>query len=817
MQTFLGDLRYAFRMMLKYPGFTAIAVVTLALGIGANTAIFTVMDAVLLRPLPYPDSQQLVRLNETFGTRNAYGGYPGIGSISLPNIKDWQEQNQALESITAYQVTSRSVQAGTIPERIPAVEAAPNLFATLEVQPMMGRAFAGNEDKTGEAVAVISEALWRTKFHADEDIIGKTIPLDGLPTTVIGVMPKTFRFPPRMGNASVVFVPFHPQKQWLENRGEHMVSAIARIKPGISIDAAQADMNSVTARLEKLYRDDAGRGAQLTPLHEDLAGGLRSTLWVLFGAVGMVLLIACTNVANLLLARAIVRKKEISIRMALGAGPGRIIRQVLTESVLLALLASVAGAVIATWGVDLLVRLAGNQIPAASTVGYDPTVFGFLLLISVMTGIIFGVVPALHATRADVQDGLRESGTRAIGSTSHTQLRSGLVLAQVAMATVLLVAAGLLIQTFVRIQNNSTGLDSSKVLTFDVQIPADRYSLDTVASNFQGPLLDRVRSIPGVDSAALISHLPLATWGANGNIGVVGRTGPQGDLYDPNAPAAEFRAVSTRYFQTMGIPVLHGRELQDADNANAPQVVIINNALAKGVFPKEDPIGHQLKIDPDLPPFTIIGVVGDVRQAGLDRDALPELYVSNQQVKENFLLYAPSIVIRSSQPPTALAGPVRNALKQVDPYIAVHNFRSMETVISESLTSRRLNFILLTVFAGIALSLAAAGIYGVISYIVGQRTHEFAVRMALGAHPGKLLRHVLLGQLKLVATGVALGLTGAIALSRVLASFLYQVQPTDVATFASVVLLLLAVGMLASYIPALRATRVDPMVALRYE
>lgn len=593
--------------------------------------------------------------------------------------------------------------------------------------------------------------------------------------------------------------------------------SVARIKPGISLGAAQADMNSVSERLAKLYREDSTRGALLTPLHEDIAGTLRSTLWVLFGAVGMVLLIACTNVANLLLARAIVRRKEISIRMALGAGPGRIIRQVLTESVLLALFASVAGALIANWGVDFLVRLAANQIPAAGTVRYDPTVFAFLLLISVMTGIIFGVVPALHATRFDVQDGLRESGTRAIGSTSHTQLRSGLVLAEVAMATVLLIAAGLLIQTFVRIQSNAPGLDPARVLTFDVQIPTDRYSLDNVATNFQDPLLDHLRSIPGIDSAALISHLPLANWGANGSIGVVGRSGPQGDLNDPNAPTAEFRAVSTQYFQTMGIPVLHGRELQQGDTANSPQVVIINNALAKLVFPKEDPIGHQLKLTDELPPFTIIGVVGDVRQAGLDRDALPELYVSNQQVKENFLLYAPSIVIRSSQPPTALAGPVRNALKQVDPYIAVHNFQTMETVISQSLTSRRFNFVLLTTFAGIALTLAAAGIYGVISYIVGQRTHEFAVRMALGARPGKLLGHVLLGQLKLVATGVALGLVGAIALSRVLASFLYQVQPTDVSTFAAVVLLLLAVGMLASYIPALRATRVDPMVVLRYE
>jgi putative ABC transport system permease protein len=803
MHSFYQDVRYAVRMLLTNPAFTAIAMTTLALGIGANTAIFTVLNAVLLRPLPYSDSAQIVRLYETFLPK-------GWGNLSVPNLKDWNEQNQVFEGIAAYSTGSRTLQQGTNPERINAIAANANLFSVLRTNAMLGRTFAPDEDQPGKPpVVVLSEALWRTRFKADPDIVGRTIQLDSVPHTVIGVMPKSFYFPPRSSQPSTVWVPLQYTPDSLNARGNHMLFAVARMRPGVTVQQAQAQMNNVSQNLSK-YPENNGRGAWVVPLHEDVAAGVRPTLIALSAAVALVLLIACANVANLLLARAIVRRKEISIRMALGASPGRLIRQVLTECVIMAVMAGLLGAVIATWGVDLLVTLAARQLPRSATIGYDSAVFLYLLGISVLTGLIFGVFPAIQAVYNNVQDGLRDASTRTGSSLTHSKLRSGLVVSEVALATVLLIAAGLLIKTFFTLQNVAPGVQTQNVLTFRISIPQNKYPIESVATGFQEPLLQRLRALPGVTSVGLISHLPLESWGTNGGFGIEGRapTGPA------DAPFAEFRMASTQYFKSVGVPVLRGRDFTDADNASGPPVVIINKTLADTYFKGEDPIGKRLILDS---PTTIIGVVGDVRQATLDRNPLAELYTPNQQTKWPFLVYSPSIVINSQADAAVMAPMIREALKQVDPYIAVYNLKTMDVVVAESLSDRKLQFMLLSIFAGVALLLAAAGIYGVISYVVTQRTREFAVRLALGAHPRQLVQTVLADQGKLLALGIVIGIAGALACSRLIAAFLYGVQPTDLGTFSTVVLVLGVIALVAAYIPARRATKVDPMVALRYE
>ncbi len=803
MHSFYQDVRYAVRMLLTNPVFTAIAMVTLALGIGANTAIFTVLNAVLLRSLPYEDSAQVVRLYETFLPR-------GTGNLSVPNLNDWKEQNQVFEGVSAYTTTSRTLQEGSNPERIPAIAANANLFSVLRANAMLGRTFAPDEDQPGKpAVAVLSESLWRTRFKSDPNIVGKAVQLDGVPHTVIGVMPKYFYFPPRSGQTNMVWVPLQYSPEWLQNRGTHMLFAIARMKPGVTIAQAQAQMNTVSQNLAK-YPDNEGRGSWVVPLREDVATGVRPTLIALSAAVALVLLIACANVANLLLARAIVRRKEISIRMALGASPFRLVRQVLTECVIMALCAGALGAVIATWGVDILVTIAAKQLPRSTTIGYDYVVFLYLLCISVITGVIFGVFPAIQAVRMNVQDGLRDS-VRTGSSLSHTKLRSGLVVTEIALATVLLIAAGLLIKTFYTLQSVRSGLVTTNVTTFRISIPQNRYALENVATGIQQPLLEKLRALPGVKSVGITSHLPLESWGTNGGFSIEGHPDATSAA---DAPYAEFRLASSQYFQSLGIPVVRGRDFTDSDTASAPPVVMINQALADEYFKNEDPIGKRIKVD-EL--RTVVGIVGNVRQAGLDRPPLPELYMPHFQTGMRFLLYSPTVVISSEADPKAIPPMIRQVLQQVDPTIAIYNMKTMETTVSESLADRKLQFLLLSIFAGVALTLAAAGIYGVISYVVTQRNRDFAVRLALGARPSQLVANVLAEQGRLLAMGICIGVIGAVGCSRLIAAFLYGVNPTDVTTFSLVVLILAAVALIAAFIPASRATKVDPMIALRYE
>jgi len=808
MNSFWQDVRYAARMLAKSPAFSVVAVLTLALGIGANTAIFTVLNAVLLKPLPYAEPDRLVRTYELFPLTTGLAR----GSVSIPNFRDWQQQSQTFQSMTAFDVGSSTLQEGSNPERIPAVNATANLFTTLGVRPLLGRGFASDEDQPGKQdVVVLSHSLWRTRFSSDPEILGKAIQLDGKPRTVIGVTPKEFYFPPRTGQGNAVYLPLEVTQQMAKARGRHMLFSIARLKTGASLEIAKKDLQAVAGRLATQYPEQQqGRSADIAPLIEDVSAGVRPMLLAFWGAVALVLLIACANVANLLLARAVARQKEIAVRMALGAGPARLIRQVLTESVMLALIGGVLGAVIATWGVDLLVTLADRQLPRASTIGYDLNVFLYLLGVSVLTGVLFGLAPALQAMKTNVQDGLRDAGSRASGGMGNKRLRFGLLIGEVAIAMVLLVAAGLMIQTFLRLQNTNTGLVTQNVYTFKISIPPNRYPQDKAVTAVHTPLLERLRGLPGVKSAGLISHLPLEQWGTNGNFTIVGRPVPQ---EISQAPFAEWRIASSGYFKTLGIPIVRGRDFSDSDVLTGTQVVLINEALAKQYFPDQDPVGQQIDASGVN---TIVGVVGNVRQATVDREPLPEIYGPNTQ-STGGMVSNPSVVVAVDGDTGAMPAMIRQVLREVDPGLAPYNMKNMETVVTDSLASRKLNYLLATIFALVALIMAAAGIYGVMSYLVTQRMREFAVRLAIGAQPSHLVRGILGDQLKLVGIGLALGLVGALLSAKIIATFLYGLEPTDLPTFAVVMLLLTAIGGLAAYIPARRATKVDPMVALRYE
>jgi putative ABC transport system permease protein len=810
MKTLSQDLRYGIRMLAQKPGFTVAAVLALALGIGANSAIFSVVNAVLLRSLPYKEPNHLIMVQSTKRQDSRRSG-----SASYLDFVDWKNQNQVFDDMAAFRDKGYTVTGADEPERIDGARVSAGFFPLLGVEAHLGRGFLPEDDKPkGERVVVISHGLWQRRFGGDPNIIGQSLTLDGNSHTVVGVLPAGFNFPINIEKADV-WSPLALDGQITEQRGAHYLKVIARLKPGVSLGAARAEMETIASRLEQQYpEENTDRVVALYSLYDQLVGSIRPALLVLLAAVGFVLLIACSNVANLLLARAAARQKEIAIRMALGASRGRIVRQLITESLILAAVGGGAGLLLALWGVESLIALSPANLPRLSGVGVDGWVLGFTFLVSIMTGIIFGLAPALKASKPDLNTALKEGGRGSTEGFSGRRLRNLLVITEMALALMLLISAGLLIRSFVRLQQVNAGFDAKNVLTMQVELPESRYKQGVQISAFFEQTLERIKALPGVESAGGVSVLPLSGNNMRTSFVVENRPAPT----PGQEPLAQLRAVTPGYFRTLRIPLLRGEEFTENYKKGSPGRIIINETMARRFWPDEDPIGQRISIgmgsDDDEPTsWEIVGVIGDVRHAALDVEPAPEMFVPHSQQSWPFL----TLVVRSSSDPMALAEHVRGQILAVDKDQPVANIRSMESMVSASIAQPRFYLLLLAIFAALALILAAVGIYGVLSYSVTQRKHEIGIRMALGAKPVDVIRLVVGQGMVLALIGVAIGLIGAFVFTRLMSSMLYGVSATDPVSFAALALLLSAVALLASYIPARRATKVDPMVALRYE
>lgn len=805
----LKDVRYGIRSLLKRPGLTAVALITLGLGIGVNTAIFSAVDSVLLRPLPFNDPARLVAVWE-------HTPHLGIAQnhMAPANFFDLRNHNDVFEGVGAFSELSTNLTGAGEPERLAGQLVTANVFNLLGVQPALGRTFAADEDQIGrEHVVVLSDALWQRRFNRDPGIINRSINLNSESFTVIGVMPRGFFFPEREAE---LWIPWAMEPDQASGRGDHYLRVLARLKPGVTIERANAETESLAARLAADYpRTNEDLGILVRSFQQDYVGDLRLPILILFAAVGVVLLIVCANVANLLLAQATTRRREIAIRMAVGAKRWTIARQVLIESLLLAAGGGLLGVLAAIWGVEALAKLLPESLSKLQAIGINGRVLLFTLAAVVVTAMAFGVVPALHAARANPGESLSETSRDLAGGISGRHVRRLLVVSEVALAVVLLVGAGLLVRSFQRLRGVDLGFKTDNLLTMRMELPLPKYQKAETRAAFYGELLRRVDEIPGVESAGMISFLPLSTSGMKFNFSVEGRAMPG----DANLPFALYRSVSPDYFRATGIPLQRGRFFDTHDAADTQPVAVVNRKLAEQFWPGEDPTGKRLKVGPPDAPnpwATVVGVVGDVRQNGFYGEQQFELYVPYAQERRSWV--APrDLVVRTRGDAASIAGAVRQAVWAVDKDQPVSNVRTMDQVFAAAIARERFQMLLLTLFASLALVLACVGLYGVISYAVAQRTREIGVRMALGAQRSDVLRLVIRQGMVLTLAGLVLGTLGALAATRVMTDLLYGVTATDAITFISVAGLLLVVALLACYLPARRATKVDPLVALRYE
>ena len=807
MSTLLQDVRYAVRMLLRTRGFTTVAVLTLALGIGANTALFSIVYAVLLKPLPYEKAEELVMLWSKPGRGRG-------GATSPADFLDYRKMHTTFEDLAAMNNVRAALTGRGEPVILRGAQVSAGFFRIMRVQPERGRPFTADEDRAGGPhVIVLSHAAWQERFDADPRMVGRTITMNGNPYTVTGIMPPGFDFPRLITNERTEFwVPIALDAARAE-RGGHFLAVIGRLKPGATLTAAQAQMDTIASRLQRQYPDtNTNWVVNLFSLHDEVVSDARSALILLTGAVAFVLLIACANVANLLLARATSRAKELAVRSALGAASGRLLRQLLTESMVLSLAGSVAGVLMAAWGLELAKSITSEWLPRSWEIGINGPVLLFTVGAALVTGIVFGLAPGLHVTRSELNDTLK-SGGRSTGTSGHQRLRTAFVITEVALAFVLLIGAGLLIRSFQHLQNVRPGFQPDSTITAVLSLPEARYAQLTSQSTFTTGLLSRVRSIKNVRSAALASFVPfdgketLLTFEISGE--------------PASRPAdrmlAQWRVVSDGFFETMGVPVVRGRTFSARDTEAAPRVAVISASLAHKFFPSKDPIGQRITLDDLTDPapawFTVVGVVEDVRYRALNTAPMPLLYypASQQQFPEF------TLVARTAGDPMGIVPTVRAMVRSLDPVMPLQDVRTMSQVVSSSMAGARFRTSLLVALALIALVLAAVGVYGVMAYSVEQRTQEMGLRMALGARPRDVLRLVTGHGVRLAVIGIALGAIAAWALTRVLASVLFGVTPTDPLTFGTIAVLLGAVASLASYIPARRATKADPMLVLRTE
>ena len=810
----MQDVRYALRMLAKNRGFTLIAVLTLALGIGANTAIFSVVDAVLLKPLPFPEPDRLVTI---WGTHSRL--HETKRALSYPDIADLRSMNATFENVAAYDESSVTLTGAGDPMHLASARVNANMFSLLRVAPVLGRGFAEGDDRAGNYVTVLSHSLWRSLFHADPNVIGQAVSIDGRSYTIVGVMPAGFAFPldsdpPKLWTTySGLATPVNGQKPDSEERGSHFLAAIARLKTGVTMQQANQDTQLVGQRLAKQYADtNKYLGLWAEPALSALVGDVRPQLYILLGAVGLVLLIGCANVANLLLARATGRQREIAIRAAMGASRGRIVRQLLVESGLLAIAGGTCGLIVAVWGTALFSRLAANQIPRLAGASLDGRVLGFTLAASVLTGLIFGLAPAMQLSRLPLTETLKESGRGAGQSARQNRSRNLLVASEMTLAVVLLTGAGLLIKSLLKLENVNPGFNPHGLISYTVDLPDSRYPKSSQAEEFFRQLYQRVRAIPGVQSASGTVPLPLSGDTIRTGYDIEGRP-----LGNNDSPHVHFRGVGPDYFRTMEIPLLEGRVFNAGDTAGKTDVIIVNKELVAESFPGENPIGKRIKpgisTDGKEPWREIVGVVGDVKHQSLDRGDTPECYVPEDQIGFGSM----SGVVRTSLDPASLIPAIREQVKAIDKDVPVYGVKTMDDYVAESVALPRLDSTLLGIFAGIALVLAVIGIYGVMSYGVSQRTNEIGIRMTLGARPTDILRLVLGQGLGIALMGVGIGIVGSLGATQLLSKLLFGVSPADPITFAGVVVGLVICASLACYIPARKATRVDPMVALRHE
>ncbi len=821
MSNLLQDIRYGWRALRKSPGFSVVAILVLALGIGANTAIFSVVHAVLLRPLPFDQPERLLALYHT----PPQASFPGIPlfSVSPANFLDWRAQAHSFEGLSAYRYQRYTMTGTGKAVTVPVIAATYGLFSILRAQPLLGRTFVESEDQPGhDHEVVVSYEFWRDRLGANPAMVGSNIQLNGEAYTVVGVMRPGFEFPfmsdPNFRAQMWKMQGWTPQERAI--RDNHSYSVMARLKSGVTLEQAKAELNTLSDRLAQQYpKDDRGWGATAIPLRQDLVGDVRTPLLILLGAVAFVLLIACANIANLVLAKTLSRRKEVAIRAALGASRRRLLQQVLAETVLMSLIGGALGLIFAHYGMAFIVRFVGQQLPRSADIGLDFPVLAFTVGVSVVTGLVAGLLPALRLTREDVNEALKQGAGRTASDSGGNRTRNALVVAEVAFSLMLLIGAGLLIRSLWALRAVSPGFDPGHVITMDLSVPENKFTNPQQLFSFYQNMLERVRALPGVKDAGLINSLPLTGGGSHQPVQIAG----QPVVPMAEQPEVDVRITSPGYMRAMRIPLVSGRDFNDSDAADRPSAVLISQSMARQFWPNEDPVGKQLTLYffPNSV-RTVVGVVGDVKDDGLNQTRTASmLYMPAAQVTDPrgypWHAFGLTLAARTETNPASQVSPIGNAVHQVDADVALLNVKSMEDTLDESLLQQRFTMLLLVGFATLAVLLAAVGIYSVLAYMVRRRVREIGIRMALGAQIGDVLRMIVVEGMKPTLLGVMVGLAGALALGRIMASVIYGVSARDILTFVTVVAMMTFIGLLASAVPAYRATRVDPMRTLRDE